>query len=102
MCALQTPVVFDEVADEILFGESDGSVGLEVSLNVFFDGVVLARESGVASSGKLMFYRILACDLLADAGRWSRGQFRVYLVCCYLSWRGHVRCSCRSKMERAA
>jgi len=71
MGALQAPVVVGQVADEILFGEADASVGLEIALYVFFDSVLLAGEGG----GWLflsMSYRILACDLLTGVGSWPR------------------------------
>jgi hypothetical protein len=98
MGALQALVVFGQVAGEILFGEADGGIGLEIALYVFFDGVLLAGEGG----GCLflsMSYRILACDLLTGVGSWPRGQFRIGLVCRYLGWVDILVSPCRSKTE---
>jgi hypothetical protein len=69
--ALRAPVLFGQVADQILLGDAYGSVGLEVALDVFLDGAVLAGESGVAFACELMFCGIYAGDLLTCAGRWA-------------------------------
>ena len=56
-----------------LLGESDGGVGLEVSVEVFRDGLLFAGQGGVAFSGESMFYGILADGLLAGFGDGAGG-----------------------------
>jgi hypothetical protein len=61
---------------------------------VFLDGVFLAGQSGVAFAREVMFYRILAYDLLADFARGSGGKFGIRLIGGDLRWSGHFRFSC--------
>ena len=45
--ALQPEVIFGDIADQILLGQTDRGVGFDVTFDVFFERVFLAGEGDV-------------------------------------------------------
>ena len=84
--ALEAPMVFADVADEVEFGLADGRVGLTIPFAVFFEGFLFAGERGVSGCGEAMLQAVLADDLFTGLGDGAGGEFRVGLIGSELRW----------------
>ena len=72
--ALQSEMVFSDIADQIALGQADRGIGLEVACDVLFEGVFLAGRGDVKLGAESVFPRILADDFLTGFGGGARRE----------------------------